>query len=375
MKRFSLILFFVFAVLLAVFAQPGSAAAPPRMAIEGLMDVTYYSPTNLGTITRKQQINYSIIIDACNLVISNVPSGDPYSSYWEYRWDGTNSLTNQRFLDDVRFPASGKKKGDGKVLNKSVAEIHSVNTPSIVGGLSVPWLAFSPYCYFGARNSGDTIPCSSIFMNTLPQNAGRLTDRAFWEWADGGRYLTSLHFVRDDRTLKRFNLYRGPMTNAVYTTEGWTNFQGLSVPLSFSLRLFWSVPDQANSSPQLLAATYMGKVASIKPFDGLIGPSLPTRLPNSAWISDWRGLDGSEAVESVGPPSYFAIDGRVNSLEEAKAFQRSQEAKSNRTKQAITLSVVTVRGLVFGVIAASVFVFALLTWRGSTNNKHKQTEK
>ena len=343
-------MFVVHLLMASMGSSHGGEGDYPRMVIEGQIDVAQYFPSN-----RTDQIRYTMYLDGCKVLITSTPTtnskADPYTAYREYRFDGTNSMEKEKIFDDAVFPMNarhtvlsndfliptapkGKKPKLASPRNKGNVDIHLGNRPSLKGAMSIVCLAYAPGCYFADKSSGETVATSDFFMISNLRRADEISDRAFWKWSGEERhYLESLFFLREDRKYQGFAWYRGEETNVIYRTTAWTNFEGTPLPLEFEYRMLFKNP-KAPEEPPATMSKFVGRTTSVRPLTDPLDASLPARLTNAVRILDFRDSDGAGEVGGE-PIIYFADDGKLKSLEEARAYALEKENAPRRIRPVV----------------------------------------
>ena len=266
------------------------------------------------------------IIDDNQIIIRTRGFGDEPLGFCEFGSTGTNSWRLEKFSDTFLVSNRAQLPG-GQPLPPQLARLNAPletaqrprnaanlyikdsPTPTMIGAATPVWLAFAARRYLDTQFKGEYLSDSSIFLLAPPNSAHQVKDRAYWRWSDENpRFLKSLSSLRSD------SRPRAPAehTNAVFNVLAWTNVAGVNVPSRFELSLF--IPER--SGVPALAAKMRGTTERFQLLATNLGNIFPVQFDYSVGITDQRVIVGAEG----GPFRHFAKDGRVPTLDEAKAL-------------------------------------------------------
>ena len=302
----------------AALASPDKLPSP--FEVEGELAVTYFP--SRPSLFAKHTTQFRAQVDHSKVLIKTMGFGGAHVAFWEFATDGTNTHFLEKREDNViisnrydfKTRAFVPLKTNQEPANKANLRFSTTPTPTMVGAITPPWLAYGSSWYFQSRSSGEELDSSSIYLLVLPQHKARIKDIATWTWAEQSpSFLQTLECQRLDLSVNRNAT--AAQAIAAFSVKQWTNLGFATFPMCFELRLFTPLFKANRPAEPEVNAIVVGTAKRILLLATSFSVSPVHQLPYSAYVVDER----VGALDAKGEPlTYLAKDGTIMGLDGAK---------------------------------------------------------
>lgn len=320
-------------------ALPAADSTLPPFEVEGDLAVTNYHFWE-GTVTN-HTTQFRALVDHSKVNIKTIGFGTALIEFWEFVTDGTNAHVLEKHAEgsvisnryDFKTRQFVALKTNREPANKAVLTLLTTPTPTMVGALTPPWLAYGSGSYFQSRSAGEELASSSIFLLVLPQHKTRIKDIASWKWADQNlSFLEQLECQRLDLSVNRNATIADGIRIAAFSVMQWTNAGFATFPMRFELRLFMPSGTARQPGAPKLSRIVVGTANRIVPLAATLSVSPPAQLPYSTWVIDERT---GPADRDGAPLTYLAKDGKIMAVDGAKVLAAATALKREQARSTI----------------------------------------